>query len=69
MSQSALDKILREVRLVREKVERLEELVELRLVGSGEPLEDEVAAINEFLGAKEKGNLEWVPIEELEREK
>jgi hypothetical protein len=38
-------------------------------VGSGEPLEDEVAAINEFLGAKEKGKLEWVPIEEVEREK
>jgi len=35
---------LKEVKLVREKVERLEELVEERLVGLEEPLNDEVEA-------------------------
>ena len=39
MSKGALKEVLKEVRLVREKVERLEELVEERLVGLDEPLE------------------------------
>ena len=53
-----MKEVLKEVRLVREKVERLEELVEERLVGLEEPLEDEVKAIKEYMRAKEKGRLE-----------
>jgi len=64
MSRSALGE---EVKLVCEKVERLKELVEERLVGSEEPLQDEVAAIKGFLTAKKKGSLRWVPIEEVSK--
>ena len=37
VSSSALKEVLKEVKLVREKVERLAELVEERLVGLEEP--------------------------------
>ena len=37
----ALKEVLKEVKLVREKVERLEELVEEKLIGWEEPLGDE----------------------------
>jgi len=68
MSGSALKEVLKEVRLVREKVERLEELVEERLIGLEEPLGDEVKAIKEYMRAKEKGSLKLIPIEDLEKE-
>ena len=67
MSGSALKEVLKEVRLVREKVERLEELVEERLVGLEEPLKDEVEAINEYTRAKEKGSVKLIPVEDLEK--
>ena len=59
----------KEVRLVREKVERLEELVEERLIGLEEPLGDEVKAIEEYVKAKEKGSVELIPVEDVEKEK
>jgi hypothetical protein len=61
MSGDALKEVLKEVKLVREKVERLEELVEERLVGLEEPSEDEADAIKEYMKAKEKGSVELVP--------
>jgi len=63
MSGSALKEVLKEVKLVREKVERLEELVEERLIGLEAPSEDGVKAINEYLKAKEKGSVELIPVE------
>ena len=69
MSSGALKEVLKEVKLVREKVERLEELVEERLIGLEEPSEDEVDAIKEYMKAKEKGSVELVPIEDVEKEK
>ena len=68
MSSSALKEVLKEVRLLREKVERLEELVEERLVGLEEPLEDEVEAIKEYMKAKERGSIEFIPVEDIEKE-
>lgn len=67
MSSSALNEVLKEVKLVREKVERLEELVEERLVGLEEPLNDEVEAIKEYVKAKEKGSLKLTPIEKVKK--
>jgi len=67
MSSSVLKEVLEEVKVVREKLERLEELVEERLVGLEEPLKDEAKAINEYNEAKEKGNLKFIPIENLEK--
>jgi len=69
MSGGALKEVLKEVRLVREKVERLEELVEERLIGLEEPLEDEVKAVREYTRAKEKGSVELIPLEGVEKEK
>ena len=57
---------MREIKLVREKVERLEELVEERLVGSEEPLKDEVEAIEEYTEAKEKRSIKLMPMEDFE---
>jgi len=69
MSGGALKEVLKEVRLVREKVERLEELVEERLIGLEDPLEDEVEAIKEYVKAKEKGSVELIPVEDVGKEK
>jgi len=69
MSGGALKEVLKEVRIVREKVERLEELVEERLIGLEEPLGDEVKAIKEYVKAKEKGSVELIPVEDAEKEK
>ncbi len=68
MSGATLKEVLKEVRLVREKVERLEELVEERLIGLEEPMEDEVKAIKEYMRAKGKGTVKLVPIEDVEKE-
>ncbi len=67
MSSSILKEVLEEIKTVREKLERLEELVEERLVGLEEPLRDEVKAIEEYNEAKEKGSLNLLPIEDLEK--
>ena len=67
MSSSTLKEVLKEVKLVREKVERLEELIEERLIGLEEPLKDEVEAIKEYKEAKKKGNLKLIPIENFEK--
>ncbi|MEM0054216.1 MAG: hypothetical protein QXL89_08535 [Nitrososphaeria archaeon] len=66
MSNITLEEVLKEVRLIRSKVERLEDIIEERLIGSSEPLEDEVVAIREYLEAKEKGEIEYIPLEEIE---
>jgi hypothetical protein len=67
MSGDALKQVLKEVRLVREKVERLEELVEERLVGLEEPSKDEVKAIKEYMKAKERGRVKLIPIEDAKK--
>ncbi|MGQ9719291.1 MAG: hypothetical protein ACUVWK_05590 [Nitrososphaerales archaeon] len=57
MSSGDLKEVLKEVKLIREKVERLEELVDQRLIGLDEPLDDEIRAIEEYTKAKEKGSM------------
>ncbi len=68
MSSSDLKEVLTEVKLVRKKVERLEELVEERLVGSEQPLDDEVEAISEYKKAKKKKAIELVPLKATKKE-
>jgi len=58
---------LKEVKLVRRKIERLENLVEERLVGSEPPSEDEVKAIAEYKAAKKKKTVELVPLRDTAR--
>ena len=43
-------------------MERLEELVEERLVGSEPPSEDEVEAIKDYITAKKNKTIELVPL-------
>jgi len=69
MSSGDLKEVLKEVKLVREKIERLEELVEERLIGLEEPLDDEIKAIKEYTKAKEKGNIKLTPIEDVQKGK
>ena len=68
MSSSVLDEVLREVKAIREKVEKVEDIVEERLIGVEEPSEDEVKAIKGYLKTKEKGRLQLVPLEDVEKE-
>ncbi|MEM3078089.1 MAG: hypothetical protein QXR38_01145, partial [Nitrososphaerales archaeon] len=65
MTDNVLEAVLREVKLIRSKVERLESLIEERIIGLDEPLGDEVKAIKEYLKAKEKGEVEYIPLEEV----
>jgi len=68
MSSSVLDEVLREVKAIREKVEKVEEIVEERLIGVEEPSENEVKAIRGYLKAKDKGNIQLIPLEDVEKE-
>jgi hypothetical protein len=67
MSNIDLEEVLKEVRVVRRKIERLENLVEERLVGSVPPSEDEVKAIAEYEVAKKKKTVELVPLRNAAR--
>lgn len=69
VSGGALREVLKEVKLVRQKVERLEEIVEERLIGVEEPSEDEAEAIEQYVKAKKKGSVELVPLEDVGKEK
>jgi len=62
MSDIDLEEVLKEVRVVRRKIERLENLVEERLVGSELPSEDEVKAVAEYEAAKKNKAVELVPL-------
>jgi hypothetical protein len=53
---------LKEVKLVRKKLEQLEGLVEERLVGCEPPLADEVEAVAEYEAAKKKKTVVLVPL-------
>jgi DNA-directed RNA polymerase sigma subunit (sigma70/sigma32) len=61
-----LEEVLREAGLTRSKVERMEDLLEERLIGYDEPLEDEAEAMGECLEAKEKGDAEYTPLKKIE---
>ena len=56
-----LDEVLREVKAIREKLEKVEQIVEERLIGVEMPSEDEERAMKDYLKAKEKGDLRLVP--------
>ena len=67
MSINVLKEVLEEVRVVREKLERLEGLVEERLVGLEEHLKDELKATEKYNEAKKKGKIKLVPIENFDQ--
>jgi len=62
---SELEEVVREVRALREKVERMEEILEDRLIGLEEPMDDEAKDIKSYLKAKKKGDLQLTPLEDV----
>jgi hypothetical protein len=68
LASSVLDDVLREVKAIREKIEKVEEIVEERLIGVEEPSVDEKKAIGDYLKIKEKGEVQLVPLEDVEKE-
>jgi len=51
--------------MLRERVERLETLLEERLIGVEEPEPDEIEAIREYMDAKRKGKVSLTKLEDL----
>jgi len=62
MSSSVLGEVLQEVKAIMEKV------VEERLIDIEEPSPDEARATKGYLKAKEKGGIQLVPLEDVEKE-
>ncbi len=56
--------LMKELRDVKASVEKMENIVENRLVGEDTPLIDELASTKEYQVLKEKGALDLVPLGE-----
>lgn len=59
------NQILKEIRALRKEVERLEGLIEERLLPMSKPLPDEVDAIKRYVRDKRTGRLEFERLEAL----
>ncbi len=62
-----LETLLKEVRNIRSSVEKLESIIEQRLLGEEEPFDDEKLAIKEYEKDKARGRLELVQLEDTGR--
>ena len=60
--------LYRELRELRSILERIEALLEERLIGIEEPLPDEAEAIREYEDEKTKGKVELVDLDDVLRE-
>ncbi len=58
---------MEEIRALRATVERIEALLEERLIGIEEPLPDEIKAIEEYESDKREGKVELVKLEDIIR--
>jgi len=67
MSSVSLETIHKELMSLHERVERIEELIEERLIGVDEPMADETILIKEYIKSKENKNLQLLPLKEVER--
>lgn len=59
--------LLEEIRALRATVERIEALLEERLIGIEEALPDEIEAIEEYESDKREGKVELVKLEDIIR--
>ena len=59
--------ILKEIRVLREVLERIEALLEERLIGVEEPFPDEARVIEEYEAEKERDRVELVKLEDVLR--
>ena len=60
-----LAEILKQLRRLNDSVDRLEDLIEERLIGVEEPLPDEIEAIKRYEKAKRKKEISLVRLEDL----
>ena len=67
MSSVSLETIHKELMSLYERMERIEELIEERLIGVDEPLADETTAIKKYIKAKKDKSLQLFPLKEVER--
>ena len=66
MPSSVEKQILEELRMLRERIEKLEALLENMLIGVEKPEPDEIEAIKEYTDAKKKGKVSFIKLEDLE---
>ena len=66
VSHPNLNDIMKEIRVLRGKVDKLENIVEKRLVGEVKPDKYERKAITEFEKKRKAGKLEFVSLSDLE---
>jgi len=64
MTTSINKEVLDELRKLRERVERIEDLLEERLIGTEEPLPDEEAAIKRYEKDKRRGATSYIRLED-----
>jgi len=60
--------LLEEIRVIREVLERIESLLEERLIGVERPLPDEARIIEEYEAEKKRGRVELVKLEDVLRD-
>jgi hypothetical protein len=65
-SHPDLKDIMKEIKALRGKIDKLENIVEKRLVGEANPDEYERKAVTEFEKRRKSGKLEFVTLSELE---
>ncbi len=68
MTVDKAELLYRELRELRTILERIEALLEERLIGIEEPLPDEAEAIREYEDEKKKGKVELVDLEDVLKE-
>lgn len=61
---SELADLLKEIRSIRTSVDKVENIVEKRLIGEDTPAKDETEAIKEYDALKARNATEYVPLEE-----
>ena len=68
MSTAVEKTLLEEIRVIREVLERIESLLEERLIGVERPLPDEARIIEEYEAEKKRGRVELVKLEDVLRD-
>jgi len=62
---NAIHKILDKINAIYMELRFIRNIVEKRLVGEDEPLEDEIEAMREYEERRERKEVEFVPLEEI----
>ena len=67
VSEEILSKVLTELRELKERIEKLENLIHKRLFSIELPLQDETEAIKEYEKAKKEGYVEFISLEKIQK--